>query len=196
MPARKASRERTTSETTIHLALDLDGSGAYAISTGVGFFDHMLSHVAKHGLIDLDVSADGDLHVDSHHLVEDVGIVLGEALAQAAGDKAGIVRYGHALVPMDEALVLVALDLSGRPFTAVDVAMPQGKVGEFDTELLVEFLRALAVSGGITLHVQKLAGTNCHHILEATFKALGRALDMALRLDPRRGDIPSTKGVL
>jgi len=196
MAGRSASTERTTTETAVTLELCLDGTGSYSIQTGVGFLDHMLSHIAKHGLIDLTIHASGDLHVDAHHVVEDVGIVLGKALKQALGDKRGLVRYGHAAVPMDEALVLVAVDVSGRPFVAVDVDMPCEKVGDFDTELLVEFMRALAVNAECTLHVRQLAGGNGHHIMEAAFKALGRALDMAVSIDPRRDDVPSTKGVL
>ena len=196
MAERKATVERTTKETAIRVGLALDGSGASSITTGVGFFDHMLTHVAKHGMLDLEVEARGDLEVDAHHLVEDTGIVLGQALRQALGDKRGIVRYGHAVVPMDEALVEVAIDISGRPWVEVNVPMAHGKVGDFDTELLPEFARALAVSAGLTLHIRKHTGENCHHVLEAAFKALGRALDMAVRIDPRRDDVPSTKGSL
>lgn len=196
MSERKATVERDTKETAIRVSLVLDGTGTPSITTGVGFFDHMLTHVAKHGMLDLEIEARGDLEVDAHHLVEDTGIVLGQALREALGDKCGIVRYGHAVVPMDEALVEVALDISGRPWVEVDVPMARGKVGDFDTELLPEFARAFAMSAGLTLHVRKLAGDNCHHVLEAAFKALGRALDMAVRIDPRRPDVPSTKGSL
>lgn len=188
---------RNTNETQIYLSLNLDGCGDGRRETGVAFLDHMLDHVAKHGLFDLEVAAKGDYAIDDHHTVEDVGIVLGKALAQALGDKAGIRRYGDAIVPMDEALVLCAVDFSGRGVLSFQGAIPAPKVGTFDTELVPEFLRALAANAGMTLHVQVLAGQNSHHIIEATFKALGRALRAAVEVDPRRGGaIPSTKGVL
>jgi imidazoleglycerol-phosphate dehydratase len=193
---RRASARRETTETRIALDLDLDGSGKWEIETGVPFFDHMLSHVARHGMLDLRLSAQGDIEVDYHHLVEDVGIVLGGCLAEALGDKAGIVRYGEACVPMDEALVLVVLDFSGRPHLAYDVEIGPHKTGQFDTELGQVFFNAVAAHGRLTLHVRQLAGSNSHHILEAAFKAFGRAVDQAATLDPRRGDIPSTKGTL
>ena len=188
---------RKTAETEIDLALDLDGTGAFDIETGVGFFDHMLDQLARHSLIDLTVRAKGDLHIDDHHTVEDVGIVLGQALARALGDKRGIRRYGSCLLPMDDALVRAALDLSGRPYLVWDVTFPTAKIGGFDTELVREFFQALASHGGITLHVTALAGLNSHHIAEAAFKAVAQALRAAVEPDPRKGDaIPSTKGAL
>ncbi len=193
---RSAAVERKTTETEISLALELDGTGQYELDTGVEFFDHMLSHVAKHGLFDLKVQARGDIGVDFHHVVEDVGIVLGQALREALGDKRGINRYGTAFCPMDEALVQISLDLSGRCFLAYDLRIGRPKVGQFDTELTREFFQALARSGEITLHVRQLAGENAHHIIEAAFKALGKALDQATMLDPRQTDLPSTKGSL
>jgi imidazoleglycerol-phosphate dehydratase len=195
--ARTASLTRKTSETDIALTLALDGSGRAEVATGIGFLDHMLTAFARHGLFDLDVQAKGDLHIDFHHTTEDVGIVLGQALATALGDKRGIRRFGQALVPMDEALAEVAVDLSGRPFMAWDVAFGQPKIGEMDTELFEEFFRALAMNGLLTLHVQRRAGHNAHHVAEACFKAVARALRMATEADPRtKGVIPSTKGSL
>ncbi|RME12345.1 MAG: imidazoleglycerol-phosphate dehydratase HisB [Ardenticatenia bacterium] len=194
---RVARLQRRTNETTITLELNLDGVGAGRIATGVPFFDHMLDHVRKHGLFDLSIQAKGDYEIDDHHTVEDVGIVLGKALYEALGDKRGIRRDGHAIVPMDEALALVALDFSGRGLLVFQGAFPAQKVGTFDTELVPEFLRALAHNAAMTLHVQVLAGQNTHHIIEGIFKALGQALRMAVALDPRRGDdVPSTKGML
>lgn len=193
---RNTQMERKTAETEIKLSLSLDGSGRYQIETGVGFLDHMLSLLAKHGALDLQLSAVGDTHIDDHHTVEDIGICLGLAMRQALGDKAGIQRYGNALVPMDEALILVALDISGRGHLEMDLSLPSAKVGAFDTELLEEFLRALAINSGITVHVRMLSGRNTHHIIEGTFKALGRALRQAMEADPRLTGIPSTKGVL
>ena len=187
---------RVTAETEIQLRLNLDGSGAHRIETGVPFLDHMLAHVAVHAPLDLDVTCRGDTVIDAHHSVEDVGIVLGQALRQALGDKAGIARYGDRIIPMDEALGLVALDFSGRPLLVYDVTVPASTVGTFDTELVPEFLRALATHAGLTLHVRLLASGNSHHIIEAIFKALGRALGEAVRLDPHRGGVPSTKGIL
>ncbi len=194
--ARICSLSRVTRETDIALTLDLDGSGAWQIASGVPFFDHMLSHVAAQSLFDLELTCQGDTQVDGHHSVEDIGILLGQALRQALGDKAGIARYGSALLPMDEALVLVALDFSGRGLLVYEAPLPAAQVGAFDTELAVEFLRALAHNAGLTLHVRLLAGANTHHILEAIFKGLGRALRQAVERDPRRTGVPSTKGVL
>jgi imidazoleglycerol-phosphate dehydratase len=193
---RQATITRATRETQIAITLDIDGAGASQIATGIGFFDHMLILFAKHGLFSLEVAATGDLVIDGHHTVEDVGIVLGQALAKAAGDKAGIRRYGHVYVPMDEALVLVVVDFSGRPFLVFDAELGQGRIGEFDVELTEEFLRAVAVNAGLTLHVKVLAGKNRHHIVEAIFKALGRALAQSLERDPRVQGVPSSKGTL
>ena len=188
---------RNTAETRISLRLDLDGSGQAQSDTGIGFLDHMLTALARHALFDLDVRAEGDLHIDLHHTTEDVGIVLGQALAQAIGDKRGIRRYGHACVPMDEALVDAAVDLSGRPFLAWSVAFERDKIGEMDTELFEEFFRALASNGLLTLHLTRRAGRNAHHLAEACFKAVARALREATELDQRgAGAIPSTKGAL
>jgi imidazoleglycerol-phosphate dehydratase len=187
---------RTTSETDITLTLNLDGTGQRNIASGVPFLDHMLNHVAVHGLLDLELSCRGDTQIDDHHSVEDIGIVFGQALAQAIGDKRGLTRYGCQWMPMDEALVLVALDFSGRGLLVYDVPMATQKVGQFDTALVPEFLRALAHNAGITLHVKLQHGENAHHIIEAVFKGLGRALGQALARDPRRADVPSTKGVL
>jgi len=195
--SRTASLTRTTSETDISLRLDLDGSGTADVATGIGFLDHMLTALARHALFDLVVRAKGDLHIDFHHTAEDVGIVLGRALAQAVGDKRGIRRFGHAVVPMDEALVEAAIDISGRPFLAWRVAFARDKVGEMDTELFEEFFRAFAMNALVTLHVTQKAGTNAHHVAEGCFKALARALRMAVQADPRALDaIPSTKGAL
>ena len=194
---RTARIERKTGETEITLHLDLDGSGQWQIETGVGFFDHMLSHIAAHGLIDLTVHARGDLHVDAHHTVEDVGIALGQAIWQALGDKRGIARYGQSLLPMDETLALVALDFSNRGLFVGDLLFATQRVGDFDTELTSEFLRALAHNAGMTLHARLICGENTHHQIEAVFKALGRALRQAVAPDARRaGAVPSTKGVL
>ena len=187
---------RKTNETDIRLRLNLDGAGSYQLASGVPFLDHMLSHVAVHGLFDLELSCRGDTQVDDHHSVEDIGIVLGQALKQALGDKAGLARYGSQLLPMDEALALVAVDLSGRSLLVYDVELPAANVGAFATELVPEFLRALAHNAGLTLHVQLLHGQNTHHIIEAIFKGLGRALGQAVARDPRRAAIPSTKGAL
>lgn len=194
--ARSATLERRTQETSVEIALSIDGVGDSNIATGIGFFDHMLTLFAKHGLFSLDLKASGDLVVDGHHTVEDVGIVLGLALAKAAGDKTGIRRYGQFYLPMDEALALVVVDFSGRPFLAFDAELGQGCVGDFDLELVEEFLRALAVNAGLTLHVKVLAGRNRHHIVEAIFKGLGRALAQSLETDPRVKGVPSTKGTL
>lgn len=194
---RTATLTRTTSETDITVRLTLDGTGQARIATGIGFLDHMLTALARHALFDLDVDAKGDLHIDDHHTTEDVGIVLGQVLAQAVGDKRGIRRYGHAVVPMDEALMDAAVDLSGRPFLAWSVAFGPDKIGTMDTELFQEFFRAFAMNALMTLHVAQRAGTNAHHVAEATFKAVARALRMATEVDPRAaGAIPSTKGSL
>ncbi len=195
--ARIVSLTRTTSETDISLTLDLDGTGKADIATGIGFLDHMLTALSRHGLFDLTVKVKGDLHIDYHHTTEDVGIVLGQAFKQAIGDKRGIRRFGQALIPMDETLAEAAVDISGRPFLAWSVDFSRDKIGEMDTELFEEFFRAFAFNALINLHVTKRAGVNNHHIVEACFKALARALRMASELDPRLGDaVPSTKGVL
>lgn len=194
--ARLAEINRITRETEVRVSLELDGSGQADIDTGVPFLDHMLHHVALHGLFDLTVHARGDVEVDDHHTVEDVGIVLGQALAQTVGERTGLTRYGSQLLPMDEALALVAVDLSGRSVLVYEAELPAAKVGTFDTELVREFLRALSQHAGLTLHVRVLGGENTHHIIEAIFKALGRALGQAVTLDARRADVPSTKGVL
>jgi imidazoleglycerol-phosphate dehydratase len=194
---RKSRISRKTAETEIAVEIDLDGSGSYDNRTGVGFFDHMLDQLARHSMFDMSVSATGDLHVDDHHTVEDTGIALGQALAQALGDKAGIRRYGACALPMDDAQVHCALDLSGRPYLVWNVDMPTPKIGTFDTELVREFFQALSTHGGITLHIDKVHGLNSHHIAEAAFKAVARALRMAVEPDQRAGDrVPSTKGAL
>jgi imidazoleglycerol-phosphate dehydratase len=193
---RAATVERTTAETSITILIDLDGGDSSA-STGVPFFDHMLDQLARHGRVGLEVRASGDLEIDAHHTVEDVGLALGDALRQAVGDKRGIRRYGDALVPMEEALAQVALDISGRPLLVYDADIPAEAIGQFDTILTEEFLHALARSAGLTLHVRLLAGKNPHHCVEAIFKAVARALGEAVSIDPRAEDaIPSTKGVL
>ena len=194
--ARVGEIERKTSETDIRVRVDLDGSGMVQVSTGVPFFDHMLEALGRHALLDLSVAASGDVEVDAHHTVEDVGICLGSAVAEALGDKKGIRRFGSATVPMDEALVLCALDVSGRGQLAYEVDLPIEIVGTFDTTLAKEFMAAVAGNAGITLHVRSLAGENAHHIVEAAFKAVARALKEAVSLDPRVGDVPSTKGAL
>jgi imidazoleglycerol-phosphate dehydratase len=194
---RSAQAQRSTAETDIRVALDLDGAGTADVATGIGFLDHMLTALARHALFDLSVAARGDLHIDFHHTTEDVGIVLGQCLKRALGEKRGIRRYGHAVVPMDEALAECAVDLSGRPFLAWSVPFGRDKVGEMDTELFEEFFRALAFNAGITLHLTLKAGTNAHHVAEACFKAAARALRAACEPDPRAaGAIPSTKGML
>jgi imidazoleglycerol-phosphate dehydratase len=194
---RTARITRRTTETDVSVEIGLDGSGGGDIATGVGFFDHMLEQLARHALIDLTVRAEGDRHIDDHHTAEDTGIALGMALAEALGDKRGIRRYGACLLPMDDALVQAALDLSGRPYLSWDVPFSAGRIGAFDVELVREFFQALSVHGGITLHVTRLAGLNAHHVAEATFKAVARALRDAVEIDPRRADaIPSTKGRL
>lgn len=188
--------ERSTRETRIKVQIALDGSGKGEIQTGIPFFDHMLDQVARHGLFDLRVEAEGDLQIDPHHTVEDTGIALGQAIRQALGEARGIRRWGAAWVPFDETLAFVTLDVSGRPFLVCDAAFTRATVGAFDTELLPEFFRAVAVAAGITLHMKIEYGSNNHHMIEALFKGFGRALDEATRLDERRSDIPSTKGVL
>ncbi len=194
---RTAKLTRTTAETDISVEINLDGTGAYDNQTGVGFFDHMLDQLARHSLIDMTIRAKGDLHIDDHHTVEDTGIAVGQALTQALGDKRGIRRYGSCLLPMDDALVRCALDLSGRPFLVWSVDLPTPKIGTFDTELVREFFQALSTHGGITLHVDMLHGLNSHHIAEAAFKSVARALREAVEVDTRKADaIPSTKGAL
>lgn len=194
---RTATVTRTTRETDISVTVDLDGTGAYDIETGVGFLDHMLEQLARHSLIDLRVRASGDLHIDFHHTTEDSGYAVGEAISQALGDRRGIRRYGDALVPMDETLTRVALDASNRPYLLWRVAFTRDKLGEMDTELFQEWFKAFAQSAGLTLHVETLYGENNHHIVESCYKGLARALRIAVEIDPRRADaVPSTKGVL
>ncbi|MEM7213483.1 MAG: imidazoleglycerol-phosphate dehydratase HisB [Pseudomonadota bacterium] len=194
---RQATRTRKTAETEITVTVNLDGTGTYDNQTGVGFFDHMLDQLARHALIDMTVRATGDLHIDDHHTVEDVGIVLGQALTEAMGEKRGIVRYGACLLPMDDTLVRAALDLSGRPFLVWKVDFTAPRIGSFDTELVREFFQGFSTHGGITLHVERIDGINSHHIAEAAFKAVARALRDALETDPRKADaVPSTKGTL
>lgn len=194
---RRAQVRRATAETEIDVAIDLDGTGAYANASGIGFLDHMLDQLARHSLIDIRVNAKGDLHIDGHHTVEDTGIALGAALAEALGDKRGIRRYGHFALAMDDAQVAAALDLSGRPFLVWNVPFPSPRIGTFDTELVREFFQAFSTHGGITLHVDRVHGLNSHHIAEAAFKAVARALRMAVEPDPRmQGLLPSTKGAL
>lgn len=194
---RTSQLTRKTAETDVSVEINLDGTGAYDNQTGVGFFDHMLDQLARHSLIDMTIRATGDLHIDDHHTVEDVGITLGQALTQALDDKRGIRRYGSCLLPMDDALVRTALDLSARPFLIWNVDLPTAKIGGFDTELVREFFQALSTHGGITLHVDMLHGLNSHHIAEAAFKSVARALREAVEVDPRKAeDIPSTKGAL
>lgn len=194
---RTSEVERRTSETAIKVRLNLDGSGETNCSTGVGFFDHMLEQLGRHSGMDLEVIADGDLHIDAHHTVEDTGIVLGSAITEALGDKMGIRRYGWSIVPMEEALVQCALDLSGRPLLAFDVQVPSEAIGNYDPDLTEEFFVALTRSAGITLHLRLLAGRNSHHIVEAVFKSVAQALAAAIEIDPRRSSqVPSTKGSL
>jgi imidazoleglycerol-phosphate dehydratase len=194
---RRATVKRSTNETDITVTVDLDGTGAAAIKTGIGFFDHMLEQVARHGLIDIEVGAKGDLHVDQHHTVEDVGIALGSAVKQALGDMRGIARFADIHLPMDEAMTRVAIDVSGRPFLVWKVNLTRVKIGEFESELVREFFQAFAQNAGITLHVENLYGRNNHHIVETCFKALARALRRAVAIDPREANrIPSTKGSL
>jgi imidazoleglycerol-phosphate dehydratase len=194
---RTASVSRVTAETRIRVSINLDGSGQSRLSTGIGFFDHMLDQIARHGLIDLDIAAEGDLHIDGHHTVEDVGITLGQALTQAVGDKRGIRRYGHAYVPLDEALSRVVVDFSGRPGLHMDVPFRSAVIGQFDTQLTYEFFQGLVNHAFITVHIDNLRGDNAHHQAETVFKAFARALRMALEIDPRAaGSIASTKGSL
>ena len=194
--SRTSQIHRTTGETDVQLSLDLDGTGAGERSTGVGFFDHLLDAVARHGLLDLDVKVEGDLETGSHHTVEDTGIALGQALDEALGDRSGIRRFGNAVVPMDEARASAAIDISGRPFTSFEGEFPAERVGDFETELTEEFLRAVSNAAKLTLHVRVEAGTNAHHRVEASFKAFARALRAAVEADDRVEGVPSTKGVL
>ncbi|MGI9332264.1 MAG: imidazoleglycerol-phosphate dehydratase HisB [Gammaproteobacteria bacterium] len=197
MTARNATIERNTRETQISLTLNLDGTGASSLATGVPFFEHMLDQVARHGMVDLELKAEGDLEIDAHHTVEDVGIVFGEAVAEALGDKRGITRYGHAYVPLDEALSRVVIDFSGRPGLAYRVQYPRARVGDFDLDLIREFFQAFVNAARATLHIDNLQGTNAHHVAETVFKAFGRSLRMAAARDERMGEIlPSTKGKL
>jgi len=197
MPKRQASVSRETLETQIDVSLELDGSGNTRFETGVPFLEHMLDQVARHGMLDLEVSAKGDVHIDDHHTVEDIGITLGQAFAQAVGDKKGICRYGHAYVPLDEALSRVVIDFSGRPGLEYNVSYPRGRIGNFDVDLLGEFFQGFVNHAQVTLHIDSLRGDNAHHIAETVFKAFGRALRMALTPDPRMaGIMPSTKGRL
>ncbi len=194
---REASVERNTKETEIAVRVALDGTGVYQVSTGIGFLDHMLEQLSRHSLIDLDLKAKGDLHIDYHHTTEDTGIAIGEAVAKALGDRRGMTRYGSALIPMDETLTRVALDLSNRPYLVWKVVFSRPKLGEMDTELFKEWFQAFAQSAGATLHVENLYGENNHHIVESCFKGLARALREAIEIDPRKADaVPSTKGVL
>ena len=194
---RKASVTRKTNETAIEVKLNLDGSGTYDIKTGIGFFDHMLEQLSRHSLMDLTVRCDGDLHIDAHHSVEDTGIAIGAALKEALGDMAGITRYAHAYIPMDETLSRASIDISGRPFLVWKIAFSQTRLGEMDTELFQEFYRAFAFGAGMTLHMENLYGENNHHIAESSFKALARAIKDAVAIDARKADsIPSTKGTL
>ena len=196
-PGRVATVERVTRETRIAATVNLDGTGQYEVSTGIGFLDHMIEQISRHSLIDIKLQAKGDLHIDFHHTTEDTGYVIGEAVSKALGNRAGIARWGEALVPMDETLTRVALDCSNRPYLIWRVAVPKPKLGEMDTELFKEWFQAFAQSAGVTLHIENLYGENSHHIVESCYKGLARALRMAVEIDPRRGDaVPSTKGVL
>lgn len=194
---RTAAIERTTRETAISVRVNLDGVGTYDVATGVGFLDHMLEQLSRHGLIDLSVKATGDLHIDAHHVTEDVGLAIGAAVSRALDDRVGIRRYGDALIPMDETLARCAIDLSNRPYLVWRVALPQDRLGTMETELFKEWFQAFAQAAGATLHVESLYGSNTHHIVEACFKALARALRIAVEIDPRApGAVPSTKGAL
>ena len=197
MTDRTAEVSRNTAETRITVKINLDGTGQSHLSTGIGFFDHMLDQIARHGLIDLDIDAKGDLHIDGHHTVEDVGITLGQAVFKAVGDKKGITRYGHSYVPLDETLSRVVIDFSGRPGLEFHVPFTRARVGDFDVDLTIEFFRGFVNHAGVTLHIDNIRGINAHHQIETVFKAFGRALRMALELDPRAsGVVPSTKGSL
>lgn len=196
MTERKGTIERVTAETQISVSIDLDGTGASRIDTGIGFFDHMLAHLAKHSLCDLVVKCKGDLQVDAHHTVEDVGIAIGKAIAEAIGDKAGILRYGSAVIPMDEALVMTALDTSGRGSLVYGLDLEKEMIGAFDSELTPEFFKALVNNAGINAHIKQLDGSNAHHVVEAAFKSFARALRQAISADPRVKGVPSTKGSL
>jgi imidazoleglycerol-phosphate dehydratase len=197
IPARRASIERATTETRIAATVDLDGTGKYSVETGIGFLDHMLQQLARHSLLDLTLKAEGDLHIDYHHTTEDTGIVIGEAVSRALGERKGIVRYGHVYIPMDETLTRVALDLSNRPYLVWKVKFVRDKLGQMDTELFKEWFQAFAQAAGCTLHIETLYGENSHHIVETCFKGLARALKAAIAIDPRQLDaVPSTKGML
>ena len=197
MATRTAEVTRNTNETKIAVKVNLDGNGQANLKTGIGFFDHMLDQLSRHSLIDMDISCQGDLHIDDHHSVEDTGIALGQAIREALGDKAGIYRYGHCALPMDEALVEAALDFSGRGFLVFDIDFPAEKIGTFDTELVREFFQAFAMNAGLTLNIRAITGVNAHHLAEAAFKAVARAIRVAVELDPRNiGNIPSTKGTI
>ena len=193
---RRAEIKRDTFETKITMSIDIDGTGENSISTGIGFFDHMLTHISKHGFMDLDVNAKGDIEVDCHHTIEDVGIVLGKCIAKALGDKKGIKRYGFFILPMDEALILCSMDISGRAYPPFDVTFPTQKCGDMDMEMVEEFFRAVTANAGIDMHIKMLAGKNSHHIAEGVFKAFGKALDMASSYDDRIEGVLSTKGML
>ena len=194
---RTATVNRDTSETKIAVTVNLDGTGAYRVATGIGFLDHMLEQLSRHSLIDLDVTVDGDLHIDQHHTTEDSALAIGEAVSKALGDRRGIVRYGHAYAPMDEALTRVAIDISGRPFAVWKLKFTQEKLGEWDTELVEHWFQSFAQTAGLTLHVENLYGANNHHLAESAYKALARALRQAVSIDPRKADaVPSTKGTL
>jgi imidazoleglycerol-phosphate dehydratase len=194
---RQATITRNTSETRIAVSVNLDGTGEYRVTTGIGFLDHMLEQLARHSLIDLDVTVEGDLHIDQHHTTEDCALAIGEAISRALGERRGIMRYGHAYAPMDEALTRAAIDISGRPFLVWKLDFTQTKLGEWDTELVEHWFHSFAQTAGLTLHVENLYGRNNHHLVESAFKALARALRQAVTIDPRKaGDIPSTKGTL
>ena len=194
---RSGEISRVTKETDVFVQIDIDGSGKCDVSTGIGFLDHMIQQLSSHGLFDIKVSANGDTHIDDHHTNEDIGIAIGQALSKALGDRSGIKRFGHFLAPLDEALIQVVVDCSGRPHLSFDLDFPSQKVGTYDTELVKEFFAAIASNSGLTLHIRQLAGDNTHHIIEASFKSFARALRMATEIDPRRSSqIPSSKGVL
>jgi imidazoleglycerol-phosphate dehydratase len=196
MNKRSGTVNRKTKETAIAITVDLDGDGESEIVTGIGFFDHMLTQIARHGLLHLSIQASGDLHIDDHHTVEDVGIALGTAIKDAVADKQGITRYGHSIVPMDEALVMTALDFSGRGLFVPALSFSSDKIGAFDTQLVTEFFQAVAANAGITLHIREITGNNSHHVAEAAFKSFGRALGQAVAIDPRVKGVPSSKGTL